>query len=190
MASRVQTTQNRAARQEWQTRVSAACVALDVSPYVDSLTAYQDWAWALVRAGINKHLLVLTEDEALLEDFDGKFCDVSLPDKSTRVLLCPLTSENARTLRKHVPFLAPVVPGPGLSFGMGDRLGIATPGHVRAMRGQPVQPVLAQQSFREMSRTLRSPREVLDDATWGVLQAGYQDGYGADADQRSANDCR
>ena len=182
MASRVQTTQNRAAREEWQTRVSAACVALDVSPYVDSLTAYQDWALALVRAGLDKHLLVLAEDEALLEGFNGKSCDVSLPDKPTRVLLCPLTPDNAHTLRERVPFLAPVVPGPGLSFGMGDRLGIATPGHVRALRGQPVQPVLAQQSFREMWRTLRSPREVLDDATWGVLQAGYQDGYGADAD--------
>jgi hypothetical protein len=178
----VQTIQNRVAREEWRTRADAACAALEVSPYTDSVAVCQDWAFTLVHKGLDKHLLLLSENEALLRNFSGKPCDVSLPDKSTRVILCPLTPDNARALRKRVPFLAPVVPGRGLSIGTGDRLGVATPGHVRAMRGQAVQPVLAQQSIREMSRTRRSPREVLDDATWGVLQAGYQDGYGADAD--------
>ena len=76
----------------------------------------------------------------------------------------------------------PSLPGTGLSVGTGDRLGMATPGHVRAFKGINASPVLAQQSIRELSRTRRSPHEVVDDAMWGVLQAGYRDGFGADAD--------
>ena len=42
--------------------------------------------------------------------------------------------------------------------------------------------MLAQQSIREMTRTRRSPDEVIDCATWGVLQEGFRRGFGADAD--------
>jgi tagaturonate epimerase len=42
--------------------------------------------------------------------------------------------------------------------------------------------VLAQQSVRELDRTGRSAREVLDAATWGAFAEGWLDGYGADAD--------
>jgi hypothetical protein len=36
--------------------------------------------------------------------------------------------------------------------------------------------------MRENARTGRSPQQVMDDALWGVLQEGWQDGFGADAD--------
>ena len=67
---------------------------------------------------------------------------------------------------------------------MGDRIGLATPGHVRAVRatGGTVAPVFAQQSIREMARTERTPQQVMDDATWGIFQEGWQAGIGADAD--------
>ena len=48
--------------------------------------------------------------------------------------------------------------------------------------GGGLAPIFAQQSIREMERTGRSPREVLDDATWGVFAEGWQEGFGADAD--------
>jgi hypothetical protein len=182
MASRVKTSGDRTTQEAWRSGVDAACVALQASPYPDSLSAHRDWALALVRRGRDKYLLLLSRSQALLGDFSGRPPGVSLPQESIGALLCPLTADNARAVRKHVPLLAPAVLGRGLSVGMGDRLGMATPGHVRAIRGQAVQPVLAQQSIREMSRTRRSPRDVLDDVTWGVLQAGYQDGYAADAD--------
>jgi hypothetical protein len=55
---------------------------------------------------------------------------------------------------------------------------------VRALRrsGATVVPVFAQQSVRELERTGRTHREVLDAATWGALRAGWREGYGADAD--------
>lgn len=68
------------------------------------------------------------------------------------------------------------------SFGFGDRLGIATPGHIAAMRGTGFAPVFAQQSVRENARTGRTLQQVLDDARRAVESAGWNDPWGADAD--------
>ena len=74
--------------------------------------------------------------------------------------------------------------GDGPSFGFGDRIGTATPGHVEAMRqaGDGVLPVFAQQSIREMQRTARTPEGVMRDALDGMASAGWSAGTGADAD--------
>jgi hypothetical protein len=70
------------------------------------------------------------------------------------------------------------------SFGFGDRIGLATPGHVEAMQrsGAGIQPIFPQQSIREMARTSRTPENVMDDALQGMRQAGWQGRTGADAD--------
>ena len=70
------------------------------------------------------------------------------------------------------------------SFGFGDRLGLATPGHVEAMRraGAGIAPIFPQQSIREMARTRRTPRQVMDDALDGARRAGWTGPIGADAD--------
>jgi anti-sigma regulatory factor (Ser/Thr protein kinase) len=47
------------------------------------------------------------------------------------------------------------------SFGFGDRLGLATPGHLSASNKYDFAPVFAQQSIREMARTQRTPEEVM-----------------------------
>jgi len=65
---------------------------------------------------------------------------------------------------------------------MGDRLGVATAGHLRAARQFDVAPVLAQQSVRENDFIGRAFPDVVANATWGVFQEGYRDGYGADGD--------
>src|SRR5512144_1455022 len=68
------------------------------------------------------------------------------------------------------------------SFGFGDRLGIATPGHIAAVRGTKFAPVFAQQSVRENARTGRSPQQVIDDAKRAVEIAQWDNPWGADAD--------
>ncbi len=70
------------------------------------------------------------------------------------------------------------------SFGFGDRIGLATPGHVEAMRrsGSGIEPIFPQQSIREMARTRRTPRQVMDDALQGAQKAGWTGRIGADAD--------
>lgn len=103
--------------------------------------------------------------------------------------LCRLTHANALALREALPWLQPRPLGLRTSAGCGDRLGLATPGHVRAARqvqehfDEPaLGMIFAQQSIREMTRTMRTPEQVLDDATWGTFQEGWRAGVGADAD--------
>lgn len=101
-----------------------------------------------------------------------------------------LTSENAAALRTQLPWLKPVALGLKTSAGMGDRLGLATPGHVRAIRKMngKISPIFTQQSIRENTRTGRTPQQVIDDAMWGVFQENWRDGYGADADHLKTTD--
>jgi len=68
------------------------------------------------------------------------------------------------------------------SFGFGDRLGLATPGHIAAVRGTQFAPIFAQQSVRENARTGRTPQQVLDDAKRAVEAAQWDLPWGADAD--------
>ena len=97
--------------------------------------------------------------------------------------VAPLTHDNAVLLRKLFAFTAPK---PVLShtrtFGVGDRLGIATPGHIRALAAYDAMPVFAQQSIRELNLTNRSFGDVLDSATFAVFREDFQRGYGADGD--------
>ena len=91
---------------------------------------------------------------------------------------------NLAVLRNRLPWLNPRLLGLQTSAGLGDRLGLATPGHVRAMRlaGGTLAPIFAQQSIREMTRTGRSPQQVMDDAGWGMFAEGWHNGFGSDAD--------
>jgi len=114
-------------------------------------------------------------------------------DAAEGLTVCPLTARNAETLRRLLPFTAPVpLADRPVTLGMGDRLGIASAGHLRVIRRiresgreeirSSAAPVLAQQSVRELDLTDRNYREVLDAATWAVFQEGYRDGWGADGD--------
>jgi len=68
------------------------------------------------------------------------------------------------------------------SFGFGDRLGLATPGHIAAVKGTKFAPIFAQQSVRENTRTGRTPQQVMDDAKRAVEAAKWDSPWGADAD--------
>ena len=70
------------------------------------------------------------------------------------------------------------------SFGFGDRIGLATPGHVAAMHeaGSGMAPIFPQQSIREMTRTSRTPVQVMNDALQGAEASGWTGVIGADAD--------
>lgn len=137
-----------------------------------------------------KALAVVLEGKADREIFDRFSGDERLCE-NYRVKVCPLTAENASALRETCAFTKPAPGGLKTAFGFGDRLGNATPGHAMAAAEFSIFPVFAQQSIREMSRTGKSPSEVIDDAAWGVFQANYKKGYGADADHlKTADDVR
>jgi hypothetical protein len=95
----------------------------------------------------------------------------------------PLTHKNAVVLRRLFPFTAPVrVLRKDRSFGLGDRLGIATPGHIKLFEAYDAYPVFAQQSIRELNLTNRTYEDVLDSASFAVFREDFQKGFGADGD--------
>ncbi len=116
------------------------------------------------------------------KDLLGDEATIQLNDKFIKTKMCPCIHENAVAIRKIFKWTSPQCAGLKTSFGAGDRIGLATPGHIRALKNYDIFPVLAQQSIREMSRTIRSAEEVMDDATWGVFQEGFTGGFGSDAD--------
>ncbi|WP_166789427.1 tagaturonate epimerase family protein [Cryobacterium sp. TMS1-20-1] len=123
---------------------------------------------------------MLAPDALGLRDFEGASGAIA----DGMVLEGPLSAVNASALRANIPSLRPQPVGLATSAGVGDRLGLATPGHVRAFRkyGAGIVPVFAQQSMREMDRLERTPQQVLDDATFGCLEGGWVGAVGADAD--------
>jgi len=128
---------------------------------------------SLARAESGEKVLLLSGDA---RDFETL---AQTPDDGW---LAPLNPANAAALRARLPWLSPAPLGLQTSAGLGDRLGLATPGHVRAVQETGLTPIFAQQSVRENARTGRTPQQVVDDAMWGVLQSGWRQPWGADAD--------
>ncbi|MGD9099067.1 MAG: tagaturonate epimerase family protein [Anaerolineae bacterium] len=144
----------------------------DLNIYPRSLTKIDGATYFLVRLAPQENRLGIRGDAT---GFEG--------EQRGDVTLCPLTAANAAALRQKLPWLRPQTLGLQTSAGCGDRLGLATPGHVRAMRRtKGIAPVFTQQSIRENARTGRSPQQVMDDALWGVFQEGWRQPWGADAD--------
>jgi hypothetical protein len=144
-----------------------------------SLTDAEGAGLALTEEDHPRIAVLASKGSPLLESFQG---ESSSRGEST-LLLCPADARNLKALRGVLPWLKPRTLGLTTSAGLGDRLGLATPGHVRAVRAaNGVAPIFAQQSIREMERTGRSPQEVVDDATLGVFAEGWKEAHGVDAD--------
>ncbi|HZU86904.1 MAG TPA: tagaturonate epimerase family protein [Anaerolineaceae bacterium] len=144
-----------------------------------SLCSQAGVEYALAQTPSGQKLVVLADSESLTV-FEGEMAELD----GKKLLVGPLNPHNANALRCQLRWLQPCLLGLRTSAGMGDRIGLATPGHVRAIRTTDgkIAPIFTQQSIREMTRTNRTPAQVMDDATWGVFCEGWQDGFGADAD--------
>jgi hypothetical protein len=106
-----------------------------------------------------------------------------------KALIGALNHANATALRQVLPFTAPSpLCDQEVTFGVGDRLGVAGPGHLRVMSRYRACPILAQQSVRELDLTARDYRQVLDASTWAVFQEGYDRPWGADGDHLKSED--
>jgi tagaturonate epimerase len=88
---------------------------------------------------------------------------------------------------------SPSLLGTQASFGFGDRLGCATEGHAMALleAGGQIRGIFAQQSIREMTRTRRTPHEVMHAAQRGLAKVDFRGVWSADADHlKTADDIR
>jgi hypothetical protein len=149
-----------------------------IIPYERSVQREGDVTYLLVRLN-GKRMLLLYTQGVIPSGFDGIFRRVG----SLKLWFCPLNHKNAAALRTALPFTAPVsVLKERTTFGVGDRLGIAGPGHIRLFRNLEAAPILAQQSVREVELTGRTYEDVLDASTWAVFQEGFRRRWGADGD--------
>ncbi|OGO60098.1 MAG: hypothetical protein A2032_06395 [Chloroflexi bacterium RBG_19FT_COMBO_49_13] len=159
----------------------------NLQPFPRSIVKFAEMEYGLIRTQIGMQLAVLgSPGSRSFEAFEGKYSEI----EAQTLLIGPLSPCNAESLRNQLSWLRPKPLGLATSAGMGDRLGIATPGHVRAVnevQGK-IAPIFAQQSIREMNRTGRNPQQVMDDTTWGVFEEGWQGGIGADADHLKTTD--
>jgi hypothetical protein len=159
----------------------SATALLGDGAYPESQVSYGGASYWLERSADGvKRLVAVADDESAFRGFTGTAEEI---DGKVR-FVADTTPENAEVVRSALPWLKPSRFGLHTSVGFGDRLGLATPGHVRALTavGAAINPVFAQQSIREMGRCHRTPRNVLDDATWGAFQAGWTKPVGGDAD--------
>ena len=147
----------------------------DVKVYEKSYTNVDQTHLLMVKVGSDKFILV-TGSGQLFDDFQGE----NVNDSAKAV---PLTHENRLVLNRYFDYTVPRAFGTKIAtVGLGDRLGLASPGHIETIRKTKAKPVLAQQSIRELTLTNRSMEDMLDAAAFAVFQEGYTDGYGADGD--------
>ena len=155
--------------------------------YPRSLTAARRTLFFLGRREGKK--LVGALSEAPQDHLAGQRTKAHLDGQTLTLTISDASPVAAAAIRTALPFLTPRPLGLRKSAGFGDRIGLATPGHVRAARGTGIAPIFAQQSMRENARTGRTPQDVMDDALWGAFQEGWREGFGADADHlKSAAD--
>lgn len=150
----------------------------DYQVYPDSLQMAAGSLFLIARENGNKYLVILSQGP-----FPAKFNGAEVSLETAKAKVCELTNENCLALRELFPFTRPQNhQGIPITIGLGDRLGLASPGHIRLIKDLPVFPILAQQSIRELNLTGRTYPDVLAAASWAVFQEGYTKGFGADGD--------
>jgi len=156
------------------------CRALNIDPdqvtdYPSSYIEMDDGQYAMCKIDGTKKILAMGKGE-FFSLLDGMLLSETLK-------LCHLSHSNRLILNKYLPYTLPSAFGKKTAtFGLGDRLGLATPGHIRCFEHSSAKPILAQQSKRELDLTGRSYEQVLDDVCFAVFQEGYRGGFGADGD--------
>ncbi len=146
-----------------------------ISLYPKSINHINDSIVAVVNRDNDNYLIVFGNHF----NFHGQEITIN----NTKLFLSPLIHENANELRRLFEFTAPQpVLRNKRSFGVGDRLGIATLGHIDVFNKYDASPILAQQSIRELNLTERTYEDVLDAVTFAVFKEGFKRGFGADGD--------
>lgn len=145
-----------------------------IKVYPRSYHTHEDTKLLMIRQDKTKYIVAVGSG-ALYDDLQG--------EEKDGCKLCGLTHENRLVLNRYFDFTVPRAFGTQVAtIGLGDRLGLASPGHIKTVEGRDVRPILAQQSIRELDLTGRDYKQVMDAACFAVFQEGYKDGFGADGD--------
>ncbi len=153
-------------------------IGIDTKCYKNSLYIKNGILYLIVKKESGK-LLYLVSEKKFESEFKSKINKVD----GYYLQIVEFNYENYLVLKKIFPFITPIsLKDKKTTFGCGDRLGFATPGHIRACLKYDIYPVLAQQSIRELNLTKRTYKDVIVKAAFLAFQEGFERGYGADGD--------
>lgn len=135
---------------------------------------------ALVNTEAGKRLVyVIDEENQLTQIFKA---DSVEENGKNKVYVMPLTANNAAVVRRVVKWTAPTACGTkGTSIGFSDWVGAADAFVTDQFVKKQLKPVLVEYTPEDSAALKRNFLEAVDTATWGVLEAGYKEGYGANA---------
>jgi tagaturonate epimerase len=155
--------------------------ALDIDVKGNKVAAYEQSYTEF--EGTQLQMIKVQDKKYIVASGKGNLYDELQGEIRKEYKMCPLTHENRLVINKYFDYTKPRAFGnAGATIGLGDRLGLASPGHIKAVRNKNIKPVLAQQSIRELNLTNRTYEDVLDDVCFAVFQEGYKGGFGADGD--------
>lgn len=102
--------------------------------------------------------------------------------KDITVDVMELNPNNAAVVRRYVKWTAPQAQnGKGISVAFSDWLGAAAAYAAPQFKLRQARPVLVDYAAANADVLKRNFLEAVDTATWGVLELGYKEGYGANA---------
>lgn len=121
-----------------------------ITVYPESIHKLGDAVVMMARDDEKRFLVVVADCEKCMpQGFAG---EVSSLSNGGGMLIGELSAANAAALRRHFPWCAPKsLRKVRTTVGCGDRLGLASYGHVLAAKQYQLNPVLAQQSMRSWS---------------------------------------
>jgi len=150
--------------------------------YPKSIRIKENSAFLIGKDSLKKYLFIIS-DKKTNSELDGKTIGkVSTDNNELFINKNNLIYNNLLKLKTVFFDLWPVTSEKNKSFGTGDRLGMVTVAHINAFKDRDIFPVLAQQSVRELERTQRNWKDVINSALWGYFEAGIKFAFGADAD--------
>lgn len=102
--------------------------------------------------------------------------------KNITVDVMELNPNNAAVVRRYLKWTAPQAQGgKGISVAFSDWLGCAGAYAAPLFKLRKARPVLVDYAAANADILKRNFLEAVDTATWGVLELGYKEGYGANA---------
>lgn len=133
---------------------------------------------ALVIKAEGKKLVVVSKGESpitkLFKDSETVEAD------GLTICIAELNSNNAAVVRRYVKWTAPSACGTkGTSVGFSDWLGAADAVVTDLFAKKQLKPVLVDFTPEGSNAVKHNLLEAVDTATWGVLEKGYKEGYGA-----------
>lgn len=139
-------------------------------------------AWlGLVHTTEGKRLAYAAQGDTALGKL-WKEIEKSADVNGVHVDVMKLNANNAAALRRYVKWTAPSACGSkGASVGFSDWLGEADAAVTDLFVKRQLKPVLVDFTSEDSATLERTFIAAVDTATWGVLEKGYKDGYGANA---------